>query len=95
MPVSLINKTLKLAAAELGLDPSRLLPHSIRVGHAVQTNSLSDTDQMLLTGHRSLQGHMPYCRRTLDMARRATVVLHDPTIQTLEHTKFVYMTPHT
>ena len=66
-----INSILKDFARSIDLDPTRLLPHSIRVGTTVQTDALTDIDQMQLTGHISKGGKLAYCRRTLALAKRA------------------------
>ena len=91
MTRAMINTTLKRAARILGLDPLRLLPHSIRVGNCSQTSSLSLQDQLMLTGHFSLNGKMSYCRKSIDLAYRAAPVLHDVTIQPLNIIKLQYM----
>ena len=86
-----INNILKDFARSIGLDPSRLLPHSIRVGTTVQTDALTDIDQMQLTGHISKGGKLAYCRRTLALAKRASPFLHDTAVQPLEQIRFLYM----
>ena len=86
-----INSILKNFARSVGLDPKRLLPHSIRVGTTVQTDALSDIDQLQLTGHISRNGKLAYCRRTLALAKRAAPFLHDTTVQPLEQIRFLYM----
>ena len=87
----MVNKTLKQVARYLGLDPSRLLPHSIRVGNASQTGSLPVQDQLLLTGHFSLNGKMAYCRKSLELAQRAAPAIHDTAVQSLPDIILQYM----
>jgi len=86
-----INSILKDFARTVGLDPNRLLPHSIRVGTTVQTDALSKIDQMQLTGHISRSGKLAYCRRTLALAKRAAPFLHDTAVQPLEQIRYLYM----
>ena len=86
-----VNRILKDFARSIDLDPNRLLPHSIRVGTSVQTDALSDIDQMQLTGHISKGGKLAYCRRTLALAKRAAPFLHDTAVQPLDQIRFLYM----
>ena len=92
VPSTHINTLLKDFARSVDLDPRRLLPHSIRVGNTVQTDALSTLDQLQTSGHRSLGGKMPYCRRTLGLAQRASAFLHDTAVQPLDQLRFIYMT---
>ena len=89
---TLINTLLKDFARSVGLDPSRLLPHSIRVGNTVQTDAMPTLDQLQTSGHRSIGGKLHYCRKTLGLAQRAAAFLHDTSVQSLEQLKFIYMT---
>jgi hypothetical protein len=91
-PSSTINTLLKNFARSVGLDPSRLLPHSIRVGNTVQTDALPTFDQLQTSGHRSFGGKMPYCRKTLGLAHRASAFLYDTSVQPLDQLRFIYMT---
>ena len=86
-----INGILKDFARSVNLDPQRLLPHSIRVGTTVQTDALSELDQLQLTGHISRNGKLAYCRRTLALAKRAAPFLHDTAVQPLQQIRFLYM----
>jgi len=91
-PSATINTLMKDFARSVGLDPRRLLPHSIRVGNTVQTDALPTFDQLQTSGHRSFGGKMSYCRKTLGLAQRASAFLHDTSVQSLEQLRFIYMT---
>jgi len=89
----MVNKVLKRAARVLGLDPYRLLPHSIRVGSASQTDSMPLNDRLMHTNHRSIQGAMTYFRKTSALARRTAPHLHDISVLPLSSLVLTYMTP--
>ena len=88
-----VNVALKLFARRVGLDPSRLLPHSVRVGSSSQTDGMSLEDRMQHTNHRSVGGLLAYYRKPLQLARRSTAFIHDVGVHTLESIKVTYMTP--
>ena len=89
-----INRTLKAFAHHTGLDPSRLLPHSIRVGSSSQTtDGMPLSDRMQHTNHRSVGGVIPYFRKSLDLAKHSTSFIHDVSVHTLESIRLTYMTP--
>ena len=90
---SAINKVLKRAAHSLGLDPHRLLPHSIRVGSSSQTDTMSLDDRLMHTNHRSIHGAMTYFRKTAALARRTAPHLHDTSVLPLSSIVMTYMTP--
>ena len=88
---SFLSERFKDFARSVDLDPNRLLPHSIPVGTSVQTDALTDIDQMQLTGHISKGGKLAHCRRTLALAKRAAPFLHDTAVQPLDQIRFLYM----
>ena len=88
-----INRALKVFANHVGLDPSRLLPHSVRVGSSSQTDGMPLHDRMQHTNHRSVAGLLAYYRKPLQLAQRSTAFIHDVGVHTLEAIKLTYMTP--
>ena len=88
-----INRVLKIFARRLGLDPSRLLPHSVRVGSSSQTDGMPLHDRMQHTNHASVGGAMSYFRKSLLLAQRTTAFIHDVRTHTLESIRLTYMTP--
>ena len=91
--IDAINRALKAFAHHTGLDPSRLLPHSIRVGSSSQTDGMPLNDRMQHTNHKSIGGVIPYFRKSLDLAKRSTAFIHDVSVHTLESIRLTYMTP--
>ena len=85
-----INAFLKVFARRVGLNPAHLSCHSFRVGHTVQTESMSDIDQFMLSGHASFGGKIAYCRDSLDRARRAAPHLYDISSHPLESLQQVH-----
>ena len=88
-----INRALKLFACHVNLDPSRLLPHSVRVGSSSQTDGMPLHDRMQHTNHRSVAGLLAYYRKPLQLAQRSAAFIHDVSVHTLEAIKLTYMTP--
>ena len=88
-----INRVLKVFADCVGLDPSRLLPHSVRVGSSSQMDGMSLHDRMQHTNHRSVTGLLAYYRKPLQLAQRSTAFIHDVNVHTLAAIKLTYMTP--
>ena len=66
--IDAINRALKAFAHHTGLDPSRSLPRSIRVGPSFQTGGMPLNDRMRHTNHKSIGGVTPYFRKSLDLA---------------------------
>ena len=88
-----INVALKLFARHYGLDPTRLLPHSIRVGSSSQTDGMPLQDRMQHTNHTSVGGVTSYFRKSISLAQRSTGFIHNTSTQTLESIRVIYMTP--
>ena len=88
-----VNRALKAFARRSGLDPARLLPHSIRVGSSSQTDGMQLSDRTQHTNHRSLGGAMSYFRKSLELAKRSASFIHDVNVHTLESIRLTYMTP--
>ena len=79
---------LKAALAEVhGLDPARFSATSLRVGHTVQTDTLSDFEQMRDTGHFSKSGKIAYLRASLQQAQKTAKLLTDTEYHTLPMVK--------
>ena len=91
-PVAL-NKILKVTAAQLGLDPNRLVPHSLRVGSVCQLEGLPVESLLRHTGHASPQGLYAYCRASLEHATTVAPMLHDVERLSLPYLRLTYMTP--
>ena len=71
------NKFLQNFATHIGLDPRRFSASSFRVGHTIQTDTLSDFEQMRDTGHYSVSGKIPYLRASLPLAEKTARLLCD------------------
>ena len=77
------NNFLKDFAKHIGLDPSRFSASSFRVGHTIQTDTLSNFEQMRDTGHYSKSGKIPYLRASLSLAEKTARLLCDTKYHTL------------
>jgi hypothetical protein len=93
LSVNLVNNLLKRLAMKFGLDPARLLPHSVRVGSASQLADSTVEDRLLHGAWRSLDGMYTYMRPSFEVARRVTAALHDTSSSSIDSLRFVYMTP--
>ena len=82
-----VNHLLKNFAPTVGLDPSRFSATSFRVGHTVQTDTLSDFEQMRDTGHFSKSGKIAYLRASLQQAQKTAQLLTDTEYHTLPMVK--------
>ena len=87
-----INRILKITAIRLGIDPSRLVPHSIRFGGPAQMEECDEATQMEQGNWRSVQGMRTYTRRSITHARSIARILHAPATCPLSHTIFMYST---
>ena len=90
---AVMGRVLKLTAVQVGLDPARLVPHSLRVGSVCQLEGFSDETVMRHTGHRSRQGLYAYCRASLLHAQQVSPALHDVGRLALPYLRLTYMTP--
>jgi len=88
--VKMVNCILKQFANFVGLDPARLLPHSIRVGSSSQTDGMALQDRLDHTGHASVGGARSYFRKSVDLARRSTSFIHDTSTHTLDAIRLQY-----
>ena len=79
----ILNDFLKVFARHVGLDPKRFSASSFRVGHTIQTDTLSDFEQMRDTGHYSKTGKIPYLRASLQQAERTAKLLVNTDYHTL------------
>ena len=86
-----VNRALKAFARRSGLDPARLLPHSIRVGSSSQTDGMHLGDRMQHTNHKSIGGAMSYFRKSLELAKRSASFIHDVNVHSLESIKPTYI----
>ena len=88
-----LNRILKVAAVQLGLDPNRLVPHSLRVGSVCQLEGLPVESLLRHTGHASPKGLYAYCRASLEHATTVSPLLHDTQRLSLPFLRLTYMTP--
>jgi hypothetical protein len=89
----LINRLLKEVAVTLKLDPSRLLPHGIRVAGPVQLSGFSDAVQMTQGAWSSVPGLLAYARGSTRHAVMVAAAMHDPTILPIEQMVLSYGLP--
>ena len=88
-----LSKILRVVAVQDGLDPNRLLPHSLRVGSVCQLEGLPVESLLRHTGHASPQGLYAYCRSSLQHATMVASLLHDTNRLSLPFLRLTYMTP--
>ena len=79
-----------LAAAETGLDPTRLVPHSGRAGAQAQLEDESDERRRQQGGWGTIAGMAAYSRKALGHARAVAAALHDPTLCPMEQTRMMF-----
>jgi hypothetical protein len=93
MTDALINKLLKRVATRMGLDPSRLLPHGIRVAGPVQLASFPDSVQMTQGAWTSVPGLLAYARGSTAHAVKVAAAMHDPNVLPVEQMLLSYNLP--
>ena len=79
-----------VVATKLGLDPSRLLPHSWRSGAQAQIEMESDERRMQQGGWKSAAGMRVYSRKALGHAKAIAADLHDPTLCPIAQTVMLF-----
>ena len=79
-----------LTATELGLDPLRLVPHSLRVGAQAQIEMHSDERRLQQGGWNTMGGMKVYARKALGHAKAIADALHDPSICPIEQTRMLF-----
>ena len=79
-----------LTATELGLDPARLVPHSLRVGAQAQIEMHSDERRLQQGGWNTMGGMKVYARKALGNAKAIADALHDPSICPIEQTRMLF-----
>jgi hypothetical protein len=89
-PAMIACVTREVATAN-GLDPDRLLPHSLRVGSLAQLTEASEADKCLHGGWQSVGGMHAYARPALEVARRVSASLHDTSASSFEGLRMLYM----
>jgi hypothetical protein len=77
---ALISKRVKLVAVRLGLDPERVVPHSLRVAGCVQLSRFSDATRCTQGNWKTVEGMLVYARGSLQHATAVASDLHDPSI---------------
>jgi hypothetical protein len=93
LSVALINAHCKQLAVSEGLDPARLVPHSLRVGSVNQIESHGIHAQQIHGRWNSPEGLAAYTHAALGHARRVAPELHNADLLPAEFLRFVYMTP--
>jgi hypothetical protein len=93
LSVALVNSHCKALAISEGLDPARLLPHSLRVGSVNQLESHGIHAQQIHGRWNTVAGVSAYTHAALAHARRVSPELHNTTLLPAEFLRFVYMTP--
>ena len=78
------------AAIESGLDPLRLLPHSLRVAAQAQLEMECDERRQQQGGWNSEAGMKVYARKALGHARIVAAALHDPQLCPIEQTRMLF-----
>jgi hypothetical protein len=94
LSVSLVNSHCKKVAVTEGLDPARLLPHSLRVGSVNQIESHGIHAQQLHGRWNTAEGLSAYTHAALAHARRVSPELHNVDLLPAEFLRFAYMTPN-
>ena len=79
-----------LAAVEVGVDPLRLVPHSLRAGAQAQLENESVERRMQQGGWSTEAGMDVYSRKALGHARLVAALLHDPTLCPLAQTRMLF-----
>lgn len=80
-------------ALALGLDPSRLVPHSLRgaaLSQMIVSTAFSDVDLLVQGRWKSASGFRPYAHSSLAHARRVSPALYDPAAHPLAVTRLTY-----
>ena len=90
---TLINRILKSVAIRLRLDPSRLVPHGLRVAGPVQLSCFADSVRMTQGNWTSVEGMLAYARGSLQHAKLVADALHDPSVLPLDLLRLSYTLP--
>jgi hypothetical protein len=93
LSIDLVNSHCKSLAISENLDPSRLLPHSLRVGSVNQIESHGLHAQQIHGRWNTTAGVSAYTHAALAHARRVSPELHNDQLLPAEFLRFVYMTP--
>ena len=79
-----------VTAAEVGVDPLRLLPHSLRSGALAQIELLDDLTEQHQGGWLSVSGMMVYASKCLANAREVAHAIHDTLVCPLTFTRMMF-----
>ena len=90
VPWSDLRLICHLAAVEVGVDPLRLVPHSLRAGAQAQLENESVERRMQQGGWNTEGGMDVYSRKALGHARLVAALLHDPTVCPLAQTRMLF-----
>ena len=88
-----IRRIFHATAIALGLDPSRLVCHSLRAAALSQMmafDTFNEQDFLATGSWRSSMSMRPYAHKSLLQARRRTSALYDPTAHPLEMTRLTF-----
>lgn len=93
--LNMVRDLYRRTAIHNGLDPSRLVPHSGRVGHVAMliTAGFDGSVICLSGGWRSAKGVEPYMRSAVHLSQRTVKALCDTHAIALEDQKHMYNTP--
>ena len=90
---SLVNQVLKSVARRLQLDPSRLVPHGLRVAGPVQLSAFPDAVKMAQGNWRSVEGMLAYARGSLTHASMVAAAMHDESVLPIDILQLSYSLP--
>jgi hypothetical protein len=84
----------KTTATRNGLDPTRLLAHSMRFGVICQLDSagFDDSTKMRQGDWSTTQGMQVYCHAAVNHAKRIAHVVHDATLLPIHYSQNTYAT---
>ena len=85
-----LRELCRMVAVANGLDPLRLLPHSLRSGAQSQLEMASDERRTQQGGWLTAGGMRIYARKMLGHAKEVAAALHDPSICLIAHTVILF-----
>ena len=88
-----LNALLKDVALSIGLDPHRLVPHSLRFGVLAQIPDAPESDKMAQGNWSTVGGMRMYCRRSVTLARKIVTDIHSAAVCPVSHSLFMFATP--
>jgi hypothetical protein len=94
LSVFVISAVLKRTAVLHGLDPTRLLAHSMRFGVICQLDSagFEDSTKMRQGDWSTVSGMRVYCHAAVNHAKRIAATVHDATLLPIHYSQHTYAT---